>query len=58
MRPEVIGKVMRIGSSERVTFVITDDNKVYGTGENSNYQLSQNNNTDLTTVTQLYSQYG
>ena len=53
---EVIGKVAKIGTSERVTFLVTEDDKVYATGENSNYQLAQNNNTDLTTIKQLYYQ--
>ena len=53
-KQEVIGKVAKVGTSERVTFVITNDNKVYATGENSNYQLSQNHNTDVKVITKLY----
>ncbi len=53
-----IGNIKKIGSAERVTFLITDNNEVYATGENSNYQLSQNHNTDLSTVEKLYSQNG
>ena len=41
-----IGGIQKIGASERITFLITENNQVLATGENSNYQLSQNNTTD------------
>lgn len=52
---EVIGNIAKIGTTERGIFIITNDKKVYATGENSNYQLSQNNNTDVKVIKQLYS---
>lgn len=53
-----VENIKKVGSAERVTFLITDNNEVYATGENSNYQLSQNHNTDLSTIEKLYSQNG
>ena len=55
---EVIGKVAKIGASERGTFVITDEHEVYATGQNSNYQLSQGHKTNLKVIEKLYSQDG
>ena len=52
---EVIGNIAKIGTTERGIFIITNDKKVYATGENTNYQLSQNNNTDVKVIKQLYS---
>ena len=53
-----VGNIAKIGTSERSTFVVTDNNEVLATGENSNYQLAQNNNTDLLKITNLYNQDG
>ncbi len=53
-----IGGIQKIGASERITFLITENNQVLATGENSNYQLSQNNTTDLGIVGNLLSQDG
>ena len=52
---EGITNIRKIGASERSTFVITNTNEVYATGENNNYQLSQNSNeADLKVLTKLY----
>lgn len=49
-----VSDVMKIGTSERSTFVLKTNKDVYATGENSNYQLSQNDTTDLKILTKLY----
>ena len=55
---EVIGKIAKIGTSASNTLIITDNNKVFATGKNAEYQLSQNNNTNLLTIKQLYGEDG
>ena len=55
---EQITGITQIGSSERSIFFLTENNEVYATGENSNYQLSQDNTTDLLKPSGLYDYTG
>ena len=48
-----VGNIRRIGASERVTFVMTENNELFATGENTANQLSQGHTTDVLRIARV-----
>lgn len=47
--------IVKLGTSERISFFVTNTGEIYGTGENANYQLAQKVNTaEIKLPTKMY----